>query len=246
MTRSTDRHWEALAQRDPLWAILGGDTLRANALTPEAEAQFWRSGEQHVRTILRDVEESVGPVQTSGLAIDFGCGVGRATLPLARSFDRVVGVDVALSMLHQASAKARSLGVGNVSFDQSLPEPRSATFVHSWLVLQHMPPARGEQLFRDLNSCLVPGGAGVVQIVSGGPRGRVSRLTAAAAGMRMGRQVANVIRGRPLREPRTGMYSYDVGRILAVLAERGVVRVALTDLRQVGEWLTVALVWRQG
>ena len=47
-------------------------------------------------------------------ALDFGCGVGRLLVPLARRCPSVVGVDVADSMLAQARARCDAVGVTNV------------------------------------------------------------------------------------------------------------------------------------
>jgi hypothetical protein len=40
------RAWEALAQTDPLFAVLTDPRYCRERLTPEAENEFWSSGEQ--------------------------------------------------------------------------------------------------------------------------------------------------------------------------------------------------------
>ena len=77
-----------------------------------------------------------------------GCGVGRVTQGLALHFDNVVGVDVAPGMLAEARRNAQIDGLTNVDYHSSLdPErfaPRSYDFVHSYIVLQHIPVEIGE------------------------------------------------------------------------------------------------------
>jgi SAM-dependent methyltransferase len=52
--------------------------------------------------------------------LDVGCGLGHNTLPLAQAFPdaELVAIDVAAPMLRYGSARAQSLGVKNVSFEQ--------------------------------------------------------------------------------------------------------------------------------
>jgi 16S rRNA G1207 methylase RsmC len=53
--------------------------------------------------------------------LDIGCTVGHNILPLAQAFPEceVIAVDVAAPMLRYAHARARSLGVDNISFRQA-------------------------------------------------------------------------------------------------------------------------------
>jgi len=46
--------------------------------------------------------ESLGVEPSGGRALDFGCGLGRLTQPLAERFDEAVGVDIAASMIEGA------------------------------------------------------------------------------------------------------------------------------------------------
>jgi 2-polyprenyl-3-methyl-5-hydroxy-6-metoxy-1,4-benzoquinol methylase len=73
-------------------------------------------------------------------ALDFGCGVGRLSQPLARYFDRVVGVDVSPEMtrladeINQYPARVRYLC--NSRDDLAVLPTNDFTFISN-VVLQH-------------------------------------------------------------------------------------------------------------
>src|SRR4051812_29064485 len=112
--------WEELARLDPLWAVASSPANRHGAWD---EAAFYAAGERKVAKLLRRLD-ALGIPAHSGRALDFGCGVGRLTLPLSERYAAVVGVDIAPSML--ARARERAAGDDRVEFrldesgDQSL------------------------------------------------------------------------------------------------------------------------------
>ena len=71
------------------------------------------------------VDEVVGAEsERVGSAVDLYCGVGLFTLPLARSADRVVGVEISAAAVADARLNARRAGIENVDF----LEERAATY----------------------------------------------------------------------------------------------------------------------
>jgi 2-polyprenyl-3-methyl-5-hydroxy-6-metoxy-1,4-benzoquinol methylase len=94
---NTDKSWETLGKTNPYYGVLTSDKFRNNNLDDDARAEFFKSGKKHVVDLLNRVEEKFGKIPR-GNALDFGCGVGRLTLPLAidGGFSRVVGMDISL------------------------------------------------------------------------------------------------------------------------------------------------------
>src|SRR5438552_18194119 len=90
--------WEIFAQEDPLWAILTHPLKQGGRWSLE---EFLATGEGDVTRLIHALQRLAEPV-TREAALDFGCGVGRVTLPLARRFARVVGLDAAPTMVVQA------------------------------------------------------------------------------------------------------------------------------------------------
>jgi ubiquinone/menaquinone biosynthesis C-methylase UbiE len=96
--------------------------------------------------------------------LEAGCGVGAQTIPLARNSPgaRITSVDISLSSLAEAGAKAKSAGLTNVQFRQAdifaLPFGRES-FDHVFVcfVLEHLrQPATALQA---LQAVLKPGGS---------------------------------------------------------------------------------------
>ena len=90
--------WDYLGEHDPLWAILSFPQKRGNRWQLE---EFFATGRDEIDAVLKDVANRFPDVPRC-CALDFGCGVGRLTRALAAHFDRVIGVDVAASMIRQA------------------------------------------------------------------------------------------------------------------------------------------------
>ncbi len=102
-------------------------------------------------------------------ALDFGCGVGRLTAPLAKRFDRAIGVDVSATMLDNARRLHRSLANCHFQLNDAddLAQFADASFdvVLSLFVLQHLEStALIETFLGEMARVLAPGGALVVQL----------------------------------------------------------------------------------
>jgi SAM-dependent methyltransferase len=137
--------WEVFAQEDPLWAILTDPSRRGGGWDWEAFASVDR----------------LSPAPARGEALDFGCGVGRLTLPLATRYGRVTGLDVSPTMVRLATERCPD--PSRVSFVAS-PGPAlpfaDATFdlVHSHLVLQHIHHEGVRAYLAEFCRVLKPGG----------------------------------------------------------------------------------------
>lgn len=93
-------------------------------------------------------------------ALDFGCGVGRLTVPLAQITGRATGVDISPGML----AEARLHTTPGLTFVDSIP---AGTFdwVMSLIVLQHVPPERGYGILRELLARVSDTGGVTIQMM---------------------------------------------------------------------------------
>jgi SAM-dependent methyltransferase len=159
------RDWEDLALLDPLWAIASTPDTRFGRTDPEA---FYAGGERKVQGLMARLG-GLGLPSAHGSALDFGCGAGRITLPLAERFERVVGVDIAPSMLDLA--RRRAAGRTDVEFrldadgDQSAFAGEAFDLVYTGLVLQHLPTsADALACLGRLAAAVAPGGTLVAQI----------------------------------------------------------------------------------
>ncbi len=158
------RAWEELGRRDPLWAVLTWPGKRGNRWEPD---EFFAIGESDVSQLMGHIE-SLGHSLLRRRALDFGCGVGRMTQPLASRFEEVWGVDIAPSMIESARRfnryGDRCKYRVNDSEDLRCFSDDTFDFVLSHLTLQHMPPDCAKQYLREFLRVLVPGGLVVFQM----------------------------------------------------------------------------------
>lgn len=171
----TQRHWERLAQSDPLYAVLSEPSKRGRRWQ---EAEFFATGEAEIAELARRAG-ALGLSLGGRRALDFGCGVGRLTQALAGLYAEALGVDASPSMLELARAYDRR-GRCRFALNQA---PDLAAFpgghfdlVYSNLVLQHLPPAAARRFIAEFLRLRSPGGLAVFHLPT---RGEGSRLRAA-------------------------------------------------------------------
>jgi SAM-dependent methyltransferase len=148
-----------------MWAVLYDPTKRGNRWEPH---EFFATGRAEFEETLAYLAE-LGVEVRFGRALDFGCGVGRLTQPLASTFERVDGVDIAPSMIEHArrhDPPSNCVFHLNERDDLSLFEDDTFDLVHSRLVLQHMRPALARGYLREFMRVLVPGGIAVFDLPS--------------------------------------------------------------------------------
>jgi SAM-dependent methyltransferase len=130
--------WEGQARNDPLWAILSEPDKRGGRWDLD---EFFAEGRSEISRVM-DRVLAVAPDLPRGLAVDFGCGVGRLSQPLAGYFEKVVGVDVSPTMVELARRFDQTGGrvayVENNAHDLRFLGDGSADFVYSNIVLQHV------------------------------------------------------------------------------------------------------------
>ena len=178
--KALQRQWDAWGRKDPLWAAV----TRTDKLGGGWDlGEFMRIGRDEVELMLRHLGD-LGVAVDLRRALDFGCGVGRYTQALADHFEQADGVDIAPSMLDEARRLNRH-GQRcqyhlNVRGDLALFPGAAFTFVHSMLVLQHMPPQYAARYVGEFLRVLSPGGALVFQAPSAVPRAPGAGRLAAA------------------------------------------------------------------
>ena len=128
---SPDPRWEAFAAREPHFAVLTDPRfLRAN-LTPEHEREFFASGEAVVSWMLGVIDAGLSPQFAPMSTLEYGCGVGRLALPLARRPGSVTAVDRSPVMLDLARREAERRGLGHIVFQTDTRALRRAARVRS-------------------------------------------------------------------------------------------------------------------
>lgn len=218
------RQWERFGSVDPYYGVYSIDEFRRENLDDDALDRFFASGEQHVESVLASARRIAGPGFTPATILDHGCGVGRLVVPFARRADRVVGVDVSPSMLAEARRNCDARGAENVELvaaDRLGALAPEFDLVHSFIVLQHIPPRLGLPVFEALAALVRPGGVGVVHVPIAALN-RVTRLHSwAARTVPYANNVANLARRRPWSYPHMQMNVYGLNALALALLRRG-------------------------
>ena len=226
----TDKAWQKWGRDNPYFGVLADERFAADRIADSRDA-FFATGDAWVGGLLKSFEHHFGAL-ARGRALDHGCGVGRLTLPLARAFDAVVGLDVAPAMLAEAAANAASAGAANIRFaaaDDALGAADGRfDLVNSHLVLQHVPVHRGMGIIDALVDRVAPGGGLHLSVSHRIDRGARRLLYWASANIPGVKLWQNVCAGRTWNAPAMQMNHYPLGRIVALLASRGITGIVVT------------------
>lgn len=166
--RRVQETWQTLGEEQPHWSVVTAEEFRPGRIGESLES-FYASGEENVATLARTLARNGIDASRVRRCMDFGCGVGRLTVALAKRFPEVVAVDVSASHLAVAREALSRFGVANASLHRletiedvaGLPV---VDLVYSVIVLQHNPPPVMHALFEGLLGRLAPGGAAVIQV----------------------------------------------------------------------------------
>jgi ubiquinone/menaquinone biosynthesis C-methylase UbiE len=154
------------ACRDPLWAILTHPDRKDSRWDTR---EFFETGVWEIARSLEQVS-ALHPGLQKRRALDFGCGVGRLTQPLAQHFEEAYGVDISASMIQQANNYnqhgSRCKYVLNTESDLRIFPGAHFDFIYSNITLQHMPPRYSRRYLAEFMRVLAPGGALLFQIPS--------------------------------------------------------------------------------
>lgn len=246
--KTEQKTWDKFGKIAPYYSVLVAEEFKPANLSAENLAAFFDSGSEHVSRLLEMIRE-FRPQFTPQTAVDFGCGVGRVTLALAKISSRVLAVDVSENMLEEAKKNCAKQGANNVTFmttAEFLRSPdESADFVHSFIVLQHISSKTGYQLMEKLVSTLKEGGIGAIHVTFDDTRSRLRRLLSRVkAGVPGAAQLHNLLRRRPLNLPAMPMYSYRLDRVFRLLHDNGC-RKVISHFTEHGKHLGLFLIFEK-
>ena len=228
--------WETFGRIDPYYGVITREVFHKENLTEAGIDAFFDTGRSHVESLFETIEREIAPAFSPGRALDFGCGVGRLTIPLASRCEKVVGVDASVSMLALARQHGEERGISNMEF---LHTPGGLEglegdfdFVHSYIVFQHIPPCQGRRLFVQMLGRLREGGVGALHLTF---HRRLPGLRLLVNWMQktvpLAQNLVNLVKGRHWAYPHMQMNRYDMSDILYLLHEASCekVRVQFTD-----------------
>lgn len=218
----SDSNWKLWGERDPYYAVLAEDRYRRDSIGDAREA-FFASGRHYIDDTVERLERHFGAIGRAR-ALDFGCGVGRLTIPLASHFAAVTGVDISPAMLDEARGNSADLPIDYALSDDRLSRAEGPyDFVNSCIVLQHIPVERGMPLIDTLLSRVAPGGGCAIHLsVKRRQEGLGRRLRYFLMHRVPGGQaLSNLLRGRPRDTPVMQMNEYPLPDVIRLFHGHG-------------------------
>lgn len=160
--------WQRLGETEPHWSVLTSSRFKSDRIA-ETGDEFYASGEGDVGRLMEAANRCGLVLPFRGTCFELGCGVGRLTPWLAKSFDRVIAADISPSHLALAEQAIRNAGCQNVELrhvNRLETFERLPTFdcFLSLIVLQHNPPPVIRWLLIVILSKLSVGGVGFFQV----------------------------------------------------------------------------------
>jgi len=167
MWRRVCGSWEDLGQNGAHHSVLTSPMYMPDAFH-ENEAEFWASGETEATHLVAHLAR-VGVTDLGDqTCVEYGCGVGRLSVPLAERFAKVFALDISQPHLDLATERANSVGAENITFLNvgSLPKTLipACDFFFSRIVLQHNPPPVIAKVIASALHALRPGGTALFQV----------------------------------------------------------------------------------
>jgi 2-polyprenyl-3-methyl-5-hydroxy-6-metoxy-1,4-benzoquinol methylase len=222
----TDQDWEKWGVTEPYFGVFSNGKYRKQNLNPADREEFFHSGELHVAEVLRVIRAVFDPKFAPRTALDFGSGVGRLAIPMAKRMETVHGVDISPSMISEAKRNCADFGITNAFFvcsdDDISQVVDQHDLVHSYIVLQHIPWRRGRSIFANLAKRVTPGGYIAIQLlVRCNAAWHIRAITQARYMISPLQWIWNLVRSRPLTEPPMQLHVYPPDEILHVLKTYG-------------------------
>jgi SAM-dependent methyltransferase len=223
--KRSDRAYDSVGRTEPYFGVITLDRFLSANLDAAALREFFATGEAQVAHVLAMIRARFAADFKPRRALDFGCGVGRILIPLAREADHAVGVDVSDAMMAEAARNCRERGLSNVSFVKSDDRLSrlEGTFdlIHSAIVFQHIVPRRVAALVQGLLAHLEPGGVGALHFTTWLPwRKRIiHRLKKALPPVNI---AANLVRRRAWNLGLIEMNCFTLDRTMVLLGEAGI------------------------
>jgi SAM-dependent methyltransferase len=136
--------------------------------------RFWASGYSEANLIAFVLSKCGFGDLAGKTCVEYGCGMGRVTIPFAERFAEIHAYDISPSLIALAQQRAETMAAGNIRFHRcvgGLPDRlEGCDFFYSRVVFQHNPPPVIRELIELALRSLRPGGIalfGVPTFLSG-------------------------------------------------------------------------------
>jgi trans-aconitate methyltransferase len=221
---NTDAHWKRWGIADPYRGVLFDDKYKRSSLADNLN-DFFQTGQAYINALMQRLD-ILYPELPRHTAVDFGCGVARLSMPLAKRFQTVIGVDISSAMLNESRKNCLAFGISNAQFvlsDDLLSRvPFGVQLVHSYIVFQHIPVKRGLLIAKQLVDRLAIGGACALHVPVDRDPSRLKRLVYSCKhALPASRYPLNLLQGKAMNEPLMQINPYPIRAVYDVLESAG-------------------------
>jgi ubiquinone/menaquinone biosynthesis C-methylase UbiE len=129
--------------------------------------EFFKTGDDEIQKLLKEINKSKINISKK-VALDFGCGIGRLSSAMSKHFEKVIGVDIAPSMIKQAQEynvnNKKCTFILNTKSNLGIFPNNYFDFIYSNITLQHINPKYSTEYIKEFTRILKPKGLLVFQL----------------------------------------------------------------------------------
>ena len=247
---NSDRSWRKFGELDPYFGVITNPKFERKNLNDESLNEFFRGGEEYVEELFETLRCHSSVTRSPLRALEYGCGVGRIMVPMAKRCGHVTGVDISEGMLKEAEKNCSARYISNVTFVQAEDAFSSVSgsfdLVHSFIVFQHIPPLRGIKILSRLIDLLTADGIAVLHLMY---LRDVSMLKSfvdwARARSTLVHSAVNLVKGHPRNRPLMQMNAYDLNRVFALFQQKKCHVLYVDFINNDGYWGAILYVQRK-
>jgi SAM-dependent methyltransferase len=159
--------WSYLGITRPHFSVLTDRSFLPENIAENIE-KFWASGEAEAAQVERVLLRYGFTDLAKKTCLEYGCGVGRVTMGLARRFGRLDAYDISPGHLTQAELRGQADGATNIQYhlcsDNFLDELNPCDLFYSRIVFQHNPPPIIHHLVSRALRSVRPNGIAIFQV----------------------------------------------------------------------------------
>jgi SAM-dependent methyltransferase len=160
--------WVSLGITDPYWSVFTTPSYRSQTdLETPVKQEFYHTGWRELDHLQHVLKRNRLEADRIKKVIDWGCGVGRVTIPLCKTFGSCLGVDISDRHIGLARSAANKAGVSTIRFmlvDEFLRKRERADLIYSLITLQHNPPPLIVFFLSKIFHSLRAGGIAIFQV----------------------------------------------------------------------------------
>lgn len=226
-TMNIGKHnWEKFGKKDPYYWVTTDSRYKDAKLKKNVQKHFFDSADKYLDSIFKVIQKHLDSSFHPERALDYGCGVGRVTIPLARRCNYVFGVDVAESMIAEAEKNRERYLLNNVDFTartNSLPSlTDSFDFVHSIYVFQHIRAKQGLKTVIQLIDSLKENGIGMLHFITFQSQKSIKKkiIYWLCVHIPLFNAMNNIRKGQSFSAPMYEMNNYPLNKLFEILREK--------------------------